>query len=149
MARRCRPLAVTAPSVSGSDRAAMPSSRQITALTFHLCARFSTKRDFPHEELKAMDRTVDAAIIGMGNVWRPVARRATIAGLRVIGLDINLDVDDLFESLRNADICVLPHRDEYGIDAMAMADQLRAEARALRRAGASQSQPQPPSDRAG
>jgi UDP-N-acetyl-D-glucosamine dehydrogenase len=39
-----------------------------------------------------MNRTVDAVIIGMGYVGLPLAREATAAGLRVIGLDINLEV---------------------------------------------------------
>jgi len=41
-----------------------------------------------------MNRTVDAVIIGMGYVGLPLAREATAAGLRVVGLDINLEVVD-------------------------------------------------------
>src|SRR5215216_4510202 len=41
-----------------------------------------------------MDRTVDAAIIGMGYIGLPLAREATSAGLSVIGLDINLEIVD-------------------------------------------------------
>ena len=41
-----------------------------------------------------MDSSVDAAIIGMGYVGVPLAREASAAGLRVIGLDTNPEVVD-------------------------------------------------------
>jgi nucleotide sugar dehydrogenase len=41
-----------------------------------------------------MDRSVDAVIIGMGYVGLPLAREASAAGLKVIGLDLNPEVVD-------------------------------------------------------
>src|SRR5215217_6302157 len=61
-----------------------------------------------------MDRTVDAAIIGMGYVGLPLAREATAAGLSVIGLDINLEVVDGLNAGRSH----VDDLDDSDVDAM-------------------------------
>ena len=41
-----------------------------------------------------MDRSVDAVIVGMGYVGLPLAREAVVAGLSVVGFDVNPEVVD-------------------------------------------------------